>query len=79
MPGLENTYKLFTDNFYLGFNSNNTFKITIAKTTVSSHPSEVKITDDTNTYYLIVDKVIDEKNFYIYELVDKLVLFQFQL
>lgn len=75
--GLENTYKLFTDNFYLGSTASNTFKIIIAKTEVSSHPSEVKITDDTNTYYLIVDKVTDEKNFYIYELVDKLVLFNF--
>lgn len=75
--GLENTHKLFTDNFYLGSTASNTFKITVAKTSVSSHPSEVKITDDTNTYYLIVDKVTEEKNFYVYDLVDKLVLFNF--
>ncbi len=75
---LTNDYKLFTDNFYLGSTASNTFKITVAKSTVSSHPTEVKITDDTNTYYLIVDKVTEEKNFYTYELVDKLVLFNFE-
>lgn len=74
---LSNDYKLFTDNFYLGSTASNTFKLSVAKTAVSSHPSEVKITDDTNTYYLIVDKITDEKNFYVYDLIDKLVLFNF--
>jgi len=74
---LTNDYKLFTDNFYLGSTASNTFKLSVAKSAVSSHPTEVKITDDTNTYYLIVDKISEEKNFYIYDLVDKLVLFNF--
>lgn len=74
---LSNDYKLFTDNFYLGSTAANTFKLSVAKTAVTTQPSEVKITDDTNTYYLIVDKITDEKNFYIYDLVDKLVLFNF--
>lgn len=74
---LSNDYKLFTDNFYLGSTASNTFKLSVAKSAVSSHPAEVKITDDTNTYYLIVDKIYEEKNFYVYDLVDKLVLFNF--
>ena len=75
--GLSNDYKLFTDKFYLGSTASNTFKLSVAKTAVSSHPTEIKITDDTNTYYLIVDKIYEEKNFYVYDLVDKLVLFNF--
>ena len=74
---LSNDYKLFTDNFYLGSTASNTFKLSVAKTAVTTQPSEVKITDDTNTYYLIIDKITDEKKFYIYDLVDKLVLFNF--
>lgn len=74
---LSNDYKLFADNFYLGSTASNTFRLSVAKTAVSSHPTEIKITDDTNTYYLIVDKIYEEKNFYVYDLVDKLVLFNF--
>lgn len=78
-PYLDNDYKLFDDNtnFRLGATACNTFKLSVDKSVVSSHPSEVKIDDGTSTFYLIVDNIEEEKYVYTYTLVDKLILFNF--
>ncbi|HHX81053.1 MAG TPA: hypothetical protein GX692_08320, partial [Acholeplasmataceae bacterium] len=74
---LTNDYKLFNDSFYLGSTACNTFKLKILKSEVSNHPTNVKIEDDNTTFHLIVDKVEEEKGFYNYYLVDKMVDFNF--
>ncbi|HHX80515.1 MAG TPA: hypothetical protein GX692_05595, partial [Acholeplasmataceae bacterium] len=74
---LTNDYKLFNDSFYLGSTASNTFKLKILKSEVSSHPTNVKIEDDNTTFHLIVDKVEEEKGFFNYYLVDKMVDFNF--
>lgn len=75
--GLTNDYKLFSDSFYLGSTACNTFKLKILKSEVSNHPTNVKIEDENTTFHLIVDKVEEEKGFYNYYLVDKMVNFNF--
>lgn len=76
---LDNEYKLFDDNtnFRLGATACNTFKLSVDKSVVSSHPNEVKINDGTSTVYLIVDSIEEDKFTYTYTLVDKLMLFNF--
>jgi hypothetical protein len=74
---LTNEYKLFNDSFYLGSVASNTFKLKILKSAISSHPDEVLIDDDITTFHLIVDKVEEDKGFYNYTLVDKMVNFNF--
>jgi hypothetical protein len=76
---LDNDYKFFDDNtnFRLGATACNTFKLSVDKSIVSSHPSEVKIDDGTSIFYLIVDSVEEDKFTYTYTLVDKLMLFNF--
>jgi hypothetical protein len=76
---LDNDYKFFDDNtnFRLGATACNTFKLSVDKSVVSSHPNEVKIDDGTSTFYLIVDSVEEDKFTYTYTLVDKLMLFNF--
>lgn len=76
---LDNDYKLFDDNtnFRLGATACNTFKLSVDKSVVSSHPNEVKIDDGTSTFYLIVDSIEEDKYVYNYTLVDKLMLFNF--
>lgn len=76
---LDNEYKLFDDNtnFRLGATACNTFKLSVDKSVVSSHPNEIKINDGTSTVYLIVDSIEEDKFTYTYTLVDKLMLFNF--
>ena len=74
---LTNEYKLFNDSFYLGSTASNTFKLKVLKSEVSSHPSDVTIEDENTTFHLIVDKVEEDKGFYNYYLVDKMVNFNF--
>lgn len=76
---LDNDYKLFDDNtnFRLGATACNTFKLSVDKSVVSSHPNEVKIDDGTSTFYLIVDSIEEDKFTYTYTLVDKLINFNF--
>ncbi|HHX80656.1 MAG TPA: tail fiber domain-containing protein [Acholeplasmataceae bacterium] len=75
--GLNNEYKLFNDSFYLGSVASNTFELKVLKSSVASHPQEVTIEDDNTTFHLIVDEVLEEKGFYNYTLVDKMVNFNF--
>jgi hypothetical protein len=75
--GLDNEYKLFNDSFYLGSVASNTFELKVLKSSVASHPSDVTIEDDNTTFHLIVDKVEEDKGFYNYTLVDKMVNFNF--
>lgn len=74
---LTNEYELFNNSFYLGSVASNTFKLKVLKSLVSSHPTNVKIDDDITTFHLIVDKVEEDKGFYNYTFVDKMVNFNF--
>lgn len=74
---LSNEYKLFTDSFKLGSVACNTFKLSVNKSVVSTHPTEVKIEDDNTTFYLVVDSFAEDRYVYNYTLVDKLMLFNF--
>lgn len=74
---LSNEYKLFTDSFKLGSVACNSFKLSVNKSMVENHPSEVKIEDDNTTFYLIVDSITEDKYVYNYTLVDKLINFNF--
>lgn len=74
---LTNDYNLFTDTFYLGSTACNTFKLSVLKSVVNNQPENVRIEDDANTYFLVVDKITEDKDLYIYDLVDKLMLFNF--
>ena len=75
---ITNEYKLFENTFTLGSVASNVFTFRVAKNAVSDHPSEVEIDDGTTTFYLVVDKVETDKNFYTYTLTDKLVDFNFR-
>ena len=74
---LGNDYKLFTDSFKLGSTASNSFKLSVNKNVISSHPNEVKIEDDNTTFYLVADSPIEDKYTYTYTLTDKLVDFNF--
>lgn len=74
---LTNKYELFNDSFYLGSVASNTFKLKVLKSEVNSHPLNVKIEDENTTFHLITDKVEEDKGFYNYSLVDKMVNFNF--
>ena len=74
---LDNEYKLFADNFKLGSTASNSFYLSVVKSAVSSHPSEVRIEDDTTTWNFIVDDITANDNVYTYVLVEKLVDFNF--
>lgn len=74
---LSNEYKLFTDSFKLGSVACNSFKLSVNKSMVSTHPNEVKIEDDNTTFYLVVDSITEDKYVYNYTLVDKLINFNF--
>jgi hypothetical protein len=74
---LDNEYKLFTESFKLGSTASNSFYLSVVKSAVSSHPSEVRIEDDTTTWNFIVDNITANDNVYTYVLVEKLVDFNF--
>lgn len=74
---ITNEYNLFSDTFYLGSVSANTFTLKIAKEYVSSQPSEVRIVDDNTEFHLLVDSIEEDKGFYTYQLTDSMVNFGF--
>lgn len=75
--GLSNDFQLFTDSFKLGSTASNSFILSMDKSSVETHPTEVKIEDDDTTFYLLVDSIEEEKYVYNYTLTDKLVNFNF--
>lgn len=75
--GLDNTHELFENSFKLGSTASEMIKLSIDKTQISTIPDNVRIEDDNTIYNLIVDSVEEDKRFYNYTLVSKLLLLNY--
>lgn len=77
--GLSNNFKLFNESFSLGTTTANSFSLDISAKAISTIPKEVKIKIDGSDYAnLIVDSYnYKDENFITLNLVDKMVLFDF--
>ena len=76
--GLSNDFELFTTSFQLGTTASNTYKVSIGKETITSHPTEVKIyNDETLIATLVVDNIEEDDYSYTYTLTDKMVNLEF--
>ena len=76
--GLTNNFELFGSSFKLGTTAGNIYKLTVDKQVISTHPSEVKIYDETELIAtLTIDNIEEDDYSYIYTLTDKMVNLEF--